>query len=442
MGLLDFLSPANNSGGGLLGFLNIGNQPQQPQSAQIAQPQSSQLPDFLQSQNQGGFSGFLQGLQNARGHGLIGGLASVAGGAMGIPDAAQAQDLQTKQALFKALAADPNIGPNKAMIAVANPQIFGQLQTAAHQASQDAESKREFELNYKLAQSREARANDTTPTGFMADPNKPSGVIPIPGGPQDPAYLAQAAGAKNNGVQVLGKGGELYSIGPDGQPQILHKNQDTPEASLDDQTVQDMADQYLAGDRTVLTNLGRGAQGAANVVKLREAISNRARSAGIDPKGIVQNFNEQAGALAGQRAVGTRAANISLAANEANNMIPIALDASDKLPRTQYMPWNQMVQAVQKGTSSPELASFVAATNSLVNSYVRAVSPNGVPTDAMREHAYSMLNSAQGPEAYKAVIGTMKQEMQAALHAPEQVKQELRGNAPQSGTKPDPLGIR
>jgi hypothetical protein len=88
-----------------------------------------------------------------------------------------------------------------------------------------------------------------------------------------------------------------------------------------------------------------------------------------------------------------------------------------------------MVQAVQKGSSSPELASFVAATNSLVNSYVRAVSPSGVPTDSMREHAYSMLNAAQGPEAYKAVIETMKQEMGAALSAPSQVKKELRHKA-------------
>jgi hypothetical protein len=205
-----------------------------------------------------------------------------------------------------------------------------------------------------------------------------------------------------------------------------------------------MADQYLAGDRTVLQNLGRGAQGAENVVKLRTAIMNRAREAGVDPKGIVNNFNEQAGALAGQRAVGTRAANISLAANEANNMIPIALEASDKLPRTQFMPWNQAVQAVQKGTSSPELASFVAATNSLVNSYVRAVSPSGVPTDSMRQHAYDMLNAAQGPEAYKSVVKTMQLEMKAALAAPSQVRQELRHGgtseaAPSQGSGADAM---
>lgn len=253
-------------------------------------------------------------------------------------------------------------------------------------------------INSRSGEVKRGHPVDNAPAGFEQNPDG-TGLRPIPGGPTSMEYLRQKG-------ETLG-------------------------AHLDDQTVGDMAKQYLAGDRTVLQNLGRGAQGAENVVKLRSEISRQAREAGLDPKDIVNNFNEQAGALSGQRAIGTRAANISLAANEANNMIPIALEASEKLPRTQYMPWNQAVQTYQKGTSSPELASFVAATNSLVNSYVRAVSPSGVPTDAMRQHAYDMLNAAQGPEAYKAVVVTMQKEMQAALQAPSQVRDELRkGNQP------------
>ena len=220
--------------------------------------------------------------------------------------------------------------------------------------------------------------------------------------------------------------------------QVVYKGGAT--ATLDDETTSMMAQQYLAGDRTVLQNLGRGAQGAENVVKLRTAIMKEAKIMGLDPKGIVDNFNEQAGKLAGQRAVGTRAANISLAANEANNMIDIALKASDAVPRTQWMPLNKAIQAYQKGSSSPELASFVAATNSLVNAYVRAVSPTGVPTDSMRQHAYDMLNSAQGPEAYKAVISTMRKEMDAALHAPKQVRQELRSSHGQASVSAPAVG--
>lgn len=268
------------------------------------------------------------------------------------------------------------------------------------QAKSIAQNAAQFAKTNSLAERREKFTEDKTPAGYRAKDD--GSYEAIPGGPADPTVVRSQAEAKR-----------------------------IANAVLDDDTIHDMAGQYLAGDRTVLQNLGRGQQGAENIVKIRQEIARQAREAGVDPKGIVNNFNEQAGALAGQRAVGTRAANISLAANEANNMIPIALEASDKLPRSQYMPWNQMVQAVQKGASSPELASFVAATNSLVNSYVRAVSPSGVPTDSMRQHAYDMLNAAQGPEAYKAVVVTMQKEMQAALQAPGQVKAELRkGNEP------------
>lgn len=273
--------------------------------------------------------------------------------------------------------------------------------------------------------------DDKVPVGFEKTKD---GLQPIKGGPADPAYIhaKEISATDPNAVKVLGKGGELYKLDTQGNPVIVHKNQDSTDANLSDETVKAMASQYLAGDKTVLQNLGRGAQGAANIVKIREEISRQAHDAGLSAKDIVTTFNEQAGALAGQRAVGTRAANISLAANEANSMIPIALDASAKVPRGDWMPWNRMVQAYQKGTSSPELASFVAATNSLVNAYVRAVSPTGVPTDSMREHAYEMLNSAQGPDAYKAVINTMKMEMQAALSAPEHVKEALRGKSNES----------
>lgn len=270
--------------------------------------------------------------------------------------------------------------------------------------------------------------DEKTPAGFVKDENTGQ-MHYVTGGPADPDYiqLAEAKKKDPNGVFPLGRGGELYKIDANGQPVIVHKNEaEQPDATLDDKTTQAMASQYLAGDKSVMQNLGRGAQGAANIVKLRGEIYNQANAQGLNGKDIVNNFNEQAGNLAGQRSIGTRAANISLAANEANNMIPIALKASDAVPRGEWMPWNKMVQAYQTGTSSPELARFVAATNSLVNSYVRAVSPSGVPTDSMREHAYSMLNSAQSPKAYQAVTSIMQDEMKAAMAAPAQVRKELR----------------
>lgn len=313
-------------------------------------------------------------------------------------------------------------GPPKAPTPVGGGMIWNPQTGALTQAyDPNAEAKREFDLkNQSPADAAKERAQAAIANGIK------------PGTPEYQAYVlnGKLPEAKTlPGTQTLSPGAEIIGTDANGQPVVLHKNQVGGEATLSDQTVADMADQYLAGDRTVLQNLGRGAQGAANVVKLREAIADRARAAGVNPQGIVDNFNEQAGKLAGERAVGTRAANISLAANEANNMIDIATKASEAVPRTQYVPINKAMQLVQSGSSSPELARFVAATNSLVNAYVRAVSPTGVPTDSMREHAYNMLNTAQSHEAYVAVTKIMQDEMKAALQAPGQVKKELRGES-------------
>ncbi|RTL52896.1 MAG: hypothetical protein EKK40_07035 [Bradyrhizobiaceae bacterium] len=304
------------------------------------------------------------------------------------------------------------------------------------QTARDAKSDMQWAASYALQKQNADRLN-ASPAETASDRAKAASQYGIdPGTPEFKSFVL--TGKLPDNASATSKVVPLGAAVTDGTGKVLFKNEAS--STLSDQTVNDMADQYLAGDRTVLQNLGRGAQGAENVVKLRTAISDRARAAGVDPKGIVENFNEQAGALAGQRTVGTRAANISLAANEANNMIPIALDASAKVPRTQWMPINQAIQAYQKGTSSPELASFVAATNSLVNAYVRAVSPSGVPTDSMRQHAYDMLNSAQGPEAYAAVVGTMQKEMQAALSAPSQVRKELRRDNTGEGGGSGPAG--
>jgi hypothetical protein len=387
---------------------------QPPQQAQPMAPQTGGLGAAL--------SGFIGNLHTGPIGALAGGLAS----GLGLQDPATAQKLKTQNLTFQALV-NKGVDPTTAQAAIGNPDMLKTLITQAYGPQTVTPLGNGYVADKQGNIKRAYEPEDKIPQGFTKDDN--GNMHFVPGGPADPAYqrLVAAKAADPNAVFVLGKGGELYKKDEKGNVTIVHKNEaDQAEATLDEGTTKAMASQYLAGDKSVMQNLGRGAQGAANIVKLRTEIYNQANDQGLNGKDIVNNFNEQAGNLAGQRSIGTRAANISLAANEANNMIPIALEASAKVPRGEWMPWNKMVQAYQTGTSSPELARFVAATNSLVNSYVRAVSPSGVPTDSMREHAYSMLNSAQSPKAYEAVTSIMQDEMKAAMAAPAQVRKELR----------------
>lgn len=390
--------------------------PQQPPPIIQARPQQTtpQGPSFGDRLMAG-----IQGMSNQNPGGVLQHLAS------GISSFASGQVNNPANQTARALLAK-GIDPQTVQAAIANPELMKTLITQTYGPQTLTPLGNGYVADKQGNIKRAYEPEDKIPQGFSKDDS--GNMHFIPGGPADPAYqrLIAAKAADPNGVFVLGKGGELYKKDEKGNVTIVHKNEDGGEATLEPETVKAMASQYLAGGKDVMTNLGRGAQGAANIVALRNEIYKQANDQGLNGKDIVNNFNEQAGNLAGQRSIGTRAANISLAANEANNMIPIALKASSAVPRGEWMPWNKMVQAYQTGTSSPELARFVAATNSLVNSYVRAVSPSGVPTDSMREHAYSMLNSAQSPKAYEAVTSIMQDEMKAAMQAPGQVRKELR----------------
>lgn len=210
--------------------------------------------------------------------------------------------------------------------------------------------------------------------------------------------------------------------------------------TLPPETLTAMAKQYLAGDTSVLQNLGRGTQGSKNIVALRTAIQKEAEAEGMSPKDIAARLAEFQGMKAGQRTLGTRTANIEMAGTEADKLADLALDASGKVKRTDIKSLNSAIQAVQKGTASPELRAFVAANTSFINAYARAINPQGVGTVADKEHAREMLDTGFSKGDYQAVIAQLKKEIAAARASPGTVKTQMRegftgqGAGPKVGT--------
>lgn len=202
--------------------------------------------------------------------------------------------------------------------------------------------------------------------------------------------------------------------------------QGDPNSALGQDDLKFMADQYLAGDRTVLQNLGRGAQGSKNLVALRNAVRKEAQARGLSGADVAASVAEFEGVKSGERALGTRTAQAGMAVNEADQFADIASDASKSVPRTQFVPANKALNAYQTNTGDPKIVAFGAATNSLINAYARAVSPSGTPTVSDKEHAREMLNTAQTPEQYQSVVSMMKREMAAAQSSPGKVRGEFR----------------
>lgn len=212
---------------------------------------------------------------------------------------------------------------------------------------------------------------------------------------------------------------------------------------LSPETLRMTAEQYLTGDRQAV-------QGYARSAPMRAALQNEivkvAKEKGMNGADIAAKMSEFSGIMAGSRSVGVRAAQIELAASEANKMIDIVKDQSKKFASTEFVPWNRALKAFDTQTGAPEIRAYGAAINSLVNVYARAINPVGQPTINDKEHARELLQTIDSPAQVDAVLDILKQEMTAARSAPEEVRASLRnaivGNARRRESDKNPATIR
>lgn len=335
--------------------------------------------------------------------------------------------------------------------------------TLAREGVTDSRWAQEFALKRAAA----ARANDPTPTGFMKrddgtygplpggpqDPTymesvaaakaraaalappdgfvrQPDGsVTPIPGGPQDPTYqgrvAAETARAKGDVPTVIGSGSSVI-IPNKASEGAIFTNKPAAESNLDDDTIKAMAEQARAGDTSVFQNLGRGQQGAENIVRLRKEMIRQNNEAGVSGSEQALRNAEMMGVKAGQRTIGTKGANIEMAATEFNQVLPVVQAASQAVSRTNYPDLNKIILQAQARTGDPNVVKLGGGVNTLINLYARAISPSGTPTVSDKDHAREILSAAWSGGQFDAAVGMMQQEIKAALSSPEKVRDEMR----------------
>lgn len=352
----------------------------------------------------------------------------------------------------------------------ATPATLGALSHAAdtqRQGARDAVSDRHWQASYELQKRSADRADDKTPSGFVADPNNPGGYKAVPGGPADPAYIANAGKAKTAAP-------EGYQVNPDGSMGVIKGGPADPEViaataeakqggGMNDGAVDILGRRIAAGDTTALQNVGRGAQGSKNI----ERIQNRAaqilqQEEGLSPqdaaKRVIGNIQSvkasQVGQSAEARTGATREANLNLILKATDAAIPAALEQSDKVARTGWVPLNRVIQAGQVVTSDPELKKFGMANLQLAEHWARAMNPTGVMRESDRDKALGFLSTADSPQTYKAAVEQLRtqitRERDAVRGSIPETPQFKGGGAPASQgaqaapaqAAPDPLGIR
>lgn len=393
--------------------------------AQMPAPQASATPQSVQPSSPGIGDRLSAGAQSFAGSGgkiipsLLNGFSGLLTGQRSDP-AGKAQNA-TAQA-FLAKGVDPNI-VNAAM---ASPDLMKTLitQTFGPQTVQSLGNGYIADKNGKITRAYEP--DDKTPTSALEynfyKKGLPDGETPVP----YQTWL-RTKDADPNKPYVLGRGGEIVQNGPDGKPVVLHKNQDGggDEASIDDKTATLLAGRVLQGDTKALTGLGRGAQGAANILKIHKLASDLADKQGIDAKGVLDNVARQAGLVSSARALGTKETHFGVAEKAMEESLPLAQAASDAVPRSNWIGLNKLVQMGQTQHADPTLKRFLIATDTAAKDYARTINPTGALRESDIEYARKILSTSDGPEAYKQALDQLHMEAGVMHRAISRQKNEL-----------------
>ena len=193
----------------------------------------------------------------------------------------------------------------------------------------------------------------------------------------------------------------------------------TSTGGLTDKSAQMLAEQVAAGDTTALQGLK-----PADKVHVRNVMADNAEIAGTTGADQAAKNAEYKGIQAGERTLGQRQANIDMAVQEAQNIMPILREASKKVPRGKFTSWNKLFQIADGQESDPELLQFAQAAKSFANIYTRATVP-GASSVFDREEAVKHLPIFTSDESFQKVLDIMDKEMQAAKASPHQVRQDL-----------------
>jgi hypothetical protein len=126
---------------------------------------------------------------------------------------------------------------------------------------------------------------------------------------------------------------------------------------------------------------------------------------------------------------------VAYAENEIKQTIPLVLEASAKLPRGEFIPYNKLVQMGQDKFSNPDLAEFRMYMTSLSNAYDMLAARGGTDMEKRKENR-KMFETAQSPQALERVMQAVVKEAQASGRAAQESLRPGKETKPSDGAKP------
>jgi hypothetical protein len=126
------------------------------------------------------------------------------------------------------------------------------------------------------------------------------------------------------------------------------------------------------------------------------------------------------------RAAAGVAGKVTYAEHELEQTIPLVREASNKLPRGEFIPWTKLQQMGQAADSNPDLAEFKMYMTSLSNAYDMLAARGGTDADKRRENRHNF-DTASSPEALEAVLRAVQKEASASGKAADESMRDAAG---------------
>lgn len=222
-------------------------------------------------------------------------------------------------------------------------------------------------------------------------------------------YKARATqlGGGAGATQLGGGAGGLNQYGdpPEDAGPSKDPNSPTPGSNIP-KAIWDGATQYVLTNK--MPTLGNSAAGRSAILA---AVPWVLSARGMTAADQAQQGIAYTGALAGERTLATRLANLNVGLSEVPHLGEVLVKVSNETPRTDYMNVNQLIQAAELRTGDPQIVRLGAALNSYLQAYARAINPTGVITDDIRAHADHVLNQAMAKGQISAGVDQLAQEL-------------------------------
>lgn len=207
------------------------------------------------------------------------------------------------------------------------------------------------------------------------------------------------------------------------------KEESRGKASISDDAALFAANQILAGDRSALSNYGRGEKATANLALIHEKIQERAKVLGISGEQLAAINAQYDGFKAEMRQVGSRAGSVTYAASEVDNLMPIAKNAVAKLDLSGFPDLASLQNYASKHAGSQEYQFAAVSIQELQNAFTSLLVRNGVRSDAAQNLAEHVINVNMGSRniagAFDAINQSKTQILKSAPDARKAIFKDM-----------------